>query len=87
LRVFIAGQILRQPHPLSASRFRQASERLLDANRTIGQPNKLTVIFSHKITKRHRGKRQTVIEGMHRPNPLIRSHYRNGFINNMSVTT
>jgi hypothetical protein len=63
LRVFIAGQILRQPDPLSASRFRQASERLLDANRTIGQPNKLTVIFGHKITKRHRGKRQTEIEG------------------------
>jgi hypothetical protein len=33
-------------------------ERLLDANRTIGQPNK----------------------DMHLPNPVIRSHYRNGFI-------
>jgi hypothetical protein len=26
-------------------------ERLLDANRTIGQPDKITVIFGHKITK------------------------------------
>jgi hypothetical protein len=55
-------------------------DRLLDANRTIGQPNKITVIFGRKITKQHRGKLQTEIEDMHLPNPVIRSHYRNGFI-------
>ena len=55
-------------------------ERLLDANRTIGQPNKITTIFGRKVTKRHRGKLQTEIEDMHLPNPVIRSHYRNGFI-------
>lgn len=55
-------------------------ERLLDANRTIGQPNKITVIFGHKITRQHHGKLQTEIEDMHLPNPVIRSHYRNGFI-------
>jgi hypothetical protein len=55
-------------------------ERLLDANRTIGQPNKITVIFGRKITCRHRGKLQTEIEDMHLPNPVIRSHYANGFI-------
>jgi hypothetical protein len=55
-------------------------ERLLDANRTIGQPNKLTVIFGRKITKQYRGKLQTQIEDMNLPNPVIRSHYRNGFI-------
>jgi hypothetical protein len=55
-------------------------ERLLDANRTIGQPNKITVIFGRKITRQHRGKLQTEIEDMHLPNPVIRSHYRNGFI-------
>jgi hypothetical protein len=55
-------------------------ERLLDANRTIGQPNKITVIFGRKITKQHHGKLQTEIEDMHLPNPVIRSHYRNGFI-------
>ena len=55
-------------------------ERLLDANRTIGQPDKLTTIFGHKVTKSHRGKLQTEIENMHLPNPVIRSHYRNGFI-------
>ena len=55
-------------------------ERLLDANRTIGQPNKITVIFGRKITKLHHGKLQTEIEDMHLPNPVIRSHYRNGFI-------
>jgi hypothetical protein len=54
-------------------------ERLLDANRTIGQPNKITTIFGRKITKYYRGKLQTVIEDMDLPNPVIRSHYGNGF--------
>ena len=55
-------------------------ERLLDANRTIGQPNKITVIFGRKVTKQYHGKLQTEIEDMDLPNPVIRSHYRNGFI-------
>jgi hypothetical protein len=58
----------------------ELGERLLDANRTIGQPNKITVIFGRKVTKRYRGKLQTEIEDMDLPNPVIRSHYRNGFI-------
>src|SRR3989442_10041573 len=53
--------------------------RLLDANRTIGQPHKLTVIFGRKITKHYNRKLQTVIEDMNLPSPVIRSHYRNGF--------
>jgi hypothetical protein len=56
------------------------TERLLDANRTIGQPNKLTVIFGHKISRYHGGKLQTEIEDLNLPNPVIRSHYKNGFI-------
>ncbi len=55
-------------------------ERLLNANRTIGQPDKLTTIFGHKITKTYRGKLQTETENMHLPNPVIRSNYRNGFM-------
>jgi len=56
------------------------SERLLDANRTLGQPNKITVIFGRKITKQYRGKLQTVLEDLDLPNPVIRSHYGHGFI-------
>src|SRR5208283_6873 len=55
-------------------------ERLLDANRTIGQPNKITTISGPKVNKLHHGKLQTEIEHMDLANPLIRSHYRNGFI-------
>jgi hypothetical protein len=55
-------------------------ERLLDANRTIGQPNKITTIFGRRISKRYQGKLQTEIEDMNLPNPVIRSHYGNGFI-------
>jgi hypothetical protein len=52
-------------------------QRLLDANRTIGQPNKL---FGRRVTRRHGGKLQTVIEDLNLPNPVIRSHYRKGFL-------
>jgi len=55
-------------------------DRLLDSNRTIGQPNKLTIIFGRKITHQYRGKLQTVIEDINLPNPVMRSHYKNGFI-------
>src|SRR5207253_7030224 len=53
-------------------------ERLLDANRTIGRPDKITVIFRRKVNSRYRGKLQTEIEDMHLPNPVIRSKYGNG---------
>ena len=55
-------------------------QRLLDANRTIGQPTKLTIIFGRRITRRHRGKLQTVIEDLNLPHPVIRSHYGHGFL-------
>ncbi len=58
----------------------QLSQRLIDANRTIGQPNKISVIFGRKILKNHAGKLQTVIEDLDLPNPVIRSHYKNGFL-------
>ena len=57
----------------------QLTERLLDANRTIGQPNKITMIFGRKVTKQYKGKLQTVIEDLDLPNPVIRSHYGSGF--------
>jgi hypothetical protein len=55
-------------------------QRLLDANRTIGQPTKLTIIFGRKITRHHHGKLQTVIEDLNLPNPVLRSHYAHGFL-------
>lgn len=57
----------------------QLMQRLLDSNRTIGQPNKITMIFGRKITQHYKGKLQTVIEDLDLPNPVIRSHYGNGF--------
>ena len=58
----------------------ELGERRLDANRTIGQPTKITMIFGRKITRRYRGQLQTVIEDLGLPNPVIRSHYKHGFI-------
>jgi len=58
----------------------QLGARLLDANRSLGQPDKITTIFGRKVTKRYGGKLQTVIEDMELPNPVIRSHYGHGFI-------
>lgn len=55
-------------------------QRLLDANRGIGHPNKLTTIFGRKSTRRYSAKIQTVIHDLHLPNPVIRSHYKNGAV-------
>jgi hypothetical protein len=49
---------------------------LLDANRIIGQPTKLAIIFGRKVAKRHGGKLETVIEDLDLPNPVIRSYCR-----------
>jgi hypothetical protein len=57
----------------------ELTERLLDLNRTIGQPKKITLIFGRKVTKEYKGKLQTVIEDLDLPNPVIRSHYGHGF--------
>jgi hypothetical protein len=57
----------------------ETMQRLLDLNRTIGQPKKITTIFGRKVTKEYKGKLQTVIEDMDLPNPVIRSHYGHGF--------
>jgi hypothetical protein len=55
-------------------------DRLFDATRTIGQPTKLAAIFARKVTKRYRGKLETLIEDLHLLNPVIRSYYRDGSI-------
>ena len=57
----------------------ELTERLLDLNRSIGQPKKITMIFGRKVTKEYKGKLQTVIEDPDLPNPVIRSHYGHGF--------
>jgi hypothetical protein len=60
-------------------------ERLLDANRTIGRPHKITIIFGRKISRRYKGKLQTVIEDMELPNPVLHSYYGHAFSNSMSL--
>jgi hypothetical protein len=62
-------------------------ERLLDANRTIGQPNKITVIFGRKVTKQYRGKLQTEIEDMNLPNPVSAATIATALSRNMCATT
>jgi hypothetical protein len=57
----------------------ELGERLLDANRNLGRPDKLTVIFGRRVTKQYHGKLQTEIEDMHLGNPVMRSYYGNGF--------
>jgi len=57
----------------------ELGERLLDANRNLGRPDKLTVIFGRRVTKQYHGKLQTEIEDLHLGNPVMRSYYKNGF--------
>src|SRR5580704_7685533 len=71
--LFRPGRILRQPDLHRRAALDQLGQRLLDANRTIGQPKKITMIFGRKVTKYYNGKLQTVIEDLDLPNPVIRS--------------
>ena len=57
----------------------ELTQRLLDLNRNIGQPKKITTIFGRKVTQAYKGKLQPVIEDLDMPNPVIRSHYGHGF--------
>jgi hypothetical protein len=57
----------------------ELGERLLDANRNLGRPDKLTVIFGRRVSRRYQGKLQTEIEDLHLGNPVMRSYYKNGF--------
>ena len=54
-------------------------ERLLDAHRSIGHPDSLSLIFGRRIDKCYQGKLQTVIEDLHLGNPVLRAPYGNGF--------
>jgi hypothetical protein len=49
------------------------AERLLDLNRSIGRPDKLSTIFGHRITRAYRGGLKTQIADHHLGNPVIRS--------------
>src|SRR5450631_1304111 len=39
----------------------EITQRLLDLNRNIGQPKKITTIFGRKVTKEYKGKLQSVV--------------------------
>ena len=56
------------------------AERLLDLNRCIGRPDKLSTVFGHRITKSYRGGLKTQIADHHLGNPVIRSEYKDGSI-------
>jgi hypothetical protein len=45
----------------------ELTQRLLDLNRNIGQPKKITTILGRKVTKQYKGKLQTVIEDLDLP--------------------
>jgi hypothetical protein len=54
----------------------RVAERLLDLNRSIGRPDKLTTIFGYRITRAYRGGLKTQIADHHLGNPVIRSEYK-----------
>jgi hypothetical protein len=58
----------------------QMADRLLDLNRTIGRPDKLSTVFGRRITTRYRGELKTQIADYHLGNPVIRSEYKRGSI-------
>ncbi len=56
------------------------AERLLDLNRCIDRPDKLSTIFDYRITNRYRGGLKTHIADHHLGNPVIRSEYKDSSI-------
>lgn len=56
------------------------AERLLDLNRSIGRPDKLSTIFGYRITKAYRGGLKTQIADHHLGNPVIRSEYKDSSV-------
>src|SRR5712675_2297966 len=78
--VLLADRILRQPDLSSAGRPRQiggAAPRRQPHHRSTKQDHRHLRSQGHETIP---GKLQTEIEDMNLPNPVIRSHYRNGFI-------
>jgi hypothetical protein len=65
------NMVFRRRAPLDA-----LSERLLDANRTIGRPNKISVIFGRRVTKRFGDTLRTTIQDLNLGNPVIRTDYK-----------
>ena len=65
----------------------ELTQRLLDLNRNIGPPKKITTIFGRRVSKQYQGKLQSVIEDLNLPNPVIRSHYGHGFAKQYVATT
>ena len=58
----------------------RVADRLLDLNRSIGRPDKLSTIFGHRITKAYRGGLKTRIADHHLGNPVIRSEYKDSSV-------
>jgi len=56
------------------------ADRLLDLNRNIGRPDKLSTVFGYRITKAYRGGLKTQIADHHLGNPVIRSEYKDSSI-------
>lgn len=56
------------------------AERLLDLNRAIGRPDRLSTVFGRRITARYGGTLKTQIADYHLGNPVIRSEYKQGSI-------
>jgi hypothetical protein len=61
---YCSNLIFQRRAPLEA-----LSNRLLDVNRALGQPKKVTIIFGRRVTRRHSGKLQTVIEDLNLGTP------------------
>ena len=74
------GRVLHQPRLQQRAALDRMAERLLDLNRSIGRPDKLSTVFGYRITKAYRGGLKTQIADHHLGNPVIRSEYKDSSI-------
>ena len=57
-------------------------DRLLDANRKLGSPDQVAVVFGHRITRQHNGRLQTSLEDLHLGQPVLRALYKHSVLKN-----
>jgi len=57
-------------------------DRLLDANRKLGSPDQVSVIFGQRVTRQHNGRLQTTLDDLHLGQPILRAFYKHSILKN-----
>jgi hypothetical protein len=57
-------------------------DRLLDANRKLGSPDQVAVVFGQRITRQHSGRLQTTLDDLHLGQAVLRAFFKRSVLKN-----